>query len=374
MTYIKPQGSPTSKVWILIDQPYPQDVQAGYTWSAGYGKLFNSMLSAVGIRDYYVVSRRPDLDHPDTYSILENELNYYQPPIIIPIEEAGIFLCRELIKNEFAKRKLSQGESEIRKYAGSILTCPFLNYPHYIIPTLGPDTIMKQYKLKDIVTYLDLGKASDELTYFQTNGTLQPLPQRTLKFDITDFDELMSYLDRFHSSSLLSNDIETIYPKNKESAYFRHPGLPTCIGLADSKDFGISFELFQGEDKAGIKRTIQLWRKLQSIFERVDQLGQNFFLFDESRYRMLGFRIPRERIHDTMYRQHILWPELPKDLAFMTRQYTREPYYKDEGHGWTFKDMKKLKRYNCLDVCVTFEVFEAQELEFAKRPYLKGVA
>ncbi|HEY1645594.1 MAG TPA: hypothetical protein VGF75_04405 [Candidatus Saccharimonadales bacterium] len=372
MAYIKPQGSPTAKVWVVVEQPYPQDAQAGYVWSAGYGRMFNSMMQAVGIRDYYVLPRRPDLDHPDTYTIIETDINQYQPPIIIPIEEAGTFFCRELIKNEFSKRKLSQGESEISKYAGSILTSPFFNYPHYIIPTLAPDTVMKQYKLKDIVTYLDLGKVSDELTYFTTNGTLQPLPQRTLKYNITDFEELNGYLDRFNSARLLSNDIETVYPKNKASQYWGHPGLPTCVGLADSKDFGISFELFQGEDRVGITRTRHLWRRLQAIFERVDQLGQNFFNFDLPRYEMLGFRIDRFRCHDTLIRQHILWPELEKSLQFMTRQYTREPYYKDEGHGWSFKDMRRLKRYNCLDVCVTMEVFEAQQKEFEKRPYLLG--
>jgi hypothetical protein len=372
MAYIKPQGSPTAKVWVVVEQPYPQDAQAGYVWSAGYGRMFNSMMQAVGIRDYYVLPRRPDLDHPDTYTIIETDINQYQPPIIIPIEEAGTFFCRELIKNEFSKRKLSQGESEISKYAGSILTSPFFNYPHYIIPTLAPDTVMKQYKLKDIVTYLDLGKVSDELTYFTTNGTLQPLPARTLKYNITEFDELIGYLETFSSHSILSNDIETIYPKNKNSQYWGHPGLPTCVGLATSKNFGISFELFQGDDKLGIKRTAQLWRKLQSVFDRVDQLGQNFFNFDLPRYEMLGFRIDRFRCHDTLIRQHILWPELEKSLQFMTRQYTREPYYKDEGHGWSFKDMRRLKRYNCLDVCVTMEVFEAQQKEFEKRPYLLG--
>lgn len=374
MTYIKPQGSPTSRIWIVVEQPYPQDLQAGYLWSAGYGKMFTSMLNSVGIRDFYVLARRPDLDHQDTYAVIENDLAQYQPPIIIPIEEAGTFFCRELIKNEFSKRKLSFGESEISKYAGSLLTSPHLNFPHYIIPTLAPDSIMKQYKLKDIVTYLDLGKAADEFNYFTAQGILQPLPQRTLKYDITDFDELMSYLERFSSVPLLSNDIETVYPKNKDSAYRGHPGLPTCIGLADSANFGISFKLFQGEDRVGIARTRQLWRKLQTVFDRVDQLGQNFFNFDIPRYEMLGFRINKFRAHCTFVRQHILWPELPRDLAFMTRQYTREPYYKDEGHGWSFKDMKRLMRYNCLDVCVTFEIFDKQEVDFKKRPHLLGAA
>jgi hypothetical protein len=55
----------------------------------------------------------------------------------------------------------------------------------------------------------------------------------------------------------------------------------------------------------------------------------------------------------------------------MTRQYTREPYYKDDGHHWSVKHMDKLRRYNCLDVCVTYEIWEAQEEEFRQKPHLR---
>jgi hypothetical protein len=55
----------------------------------------------------------------------------------------------------------------------------------------------------------------------------------------------------------------------------------------------------------------------------------------------------------------------------MTRQYTREPYYKDEGHGWNIRHMDKYRRYNCLDACVTMEIYEAQEEEFNQRSQLR---
>lgn len=373
MAYITNQGNPTAKVWVVCEKPFAKDAEKGYLWSAGYGRLFDSMMRAVGLKDYYVISRAPDLDHTDCYTVIENDIDHYRPPIIIPIEDSGMFFCRELVKNEFAKRKLEQGESEINKYCGSILTSDKCNYPHYIIPTLSPDKIMLQYKLKDIVTYLDLGKAASELEYYEShNQVLQQLPVRTLKYDFEEFDELLGYLDRFMHASILSNDLELVYPKTKESIYWGHPGLPTTVGLADSKDFGISFRLFRGQDRKGLSETRELWRRLQRLFNEVPfQLGQNFFNFDVTRYEMLGFRIDKTRIHDTFIRQHILWPELPRTLAFMTRQYTREPYYKDEGHSWSFKDMKRLKRYNCLDVCVTYEVYEQQELEFDKRPHLR---
>jgi hypothetical protein len=53
-------------------------------------------------------------------------------------------------------------------------------------------------------------------------------------------------------------------------------------------------------------------------------------------------------------------------------QYTRLPYFKDEGKGWTLREgLPKLKRYNCLDACSTYEVWEEQETEFADNPSLK---
>jgi hypothetical protein len=57
-------------------------------------------------------------------------------------------------------------------------------------------------------------------------------------------------------------------------------------------------------------------------------------------------------------------------LQFLTRQYTREIFYKDEGHSWNLKNMNKLRRYNCLDVCVTYEVYDEQEEEFKRRGHL----
>jgi hypothetical protein len=70
-----------------------------------------------------------------------------------------------------------------------------------------------------------------------------------------------------------------------------------------------------------------------------------------------------------MVAHHVLWPELPHKLEFLAMQYTREPYYKDEGRKWRPSEGKaKLMRYNCKDATVTYEVFlkELEELNFPK--------
>lgn len=368
MPRLNPQGSPQAKIWIVTETPYPQDVKKGYVWSGGYGSVFEKMLLAAGIRDYYIIARAPDTDDKYCCSIIENELNHYKPPIVIAIEEAGKYFCRQLVKNEFSTRKLRENESEISKYAGSLLTSHLLSYPHFIIPAFSPASIAADWSQRDIVISLDLGKARSELEYYENNNKiLQPLPERTLIYNIKDFEQLNGYLDQFERCELLSNDIETVYPKGINTKFKGHPGLHVCFSLASSPYFSISTELFRKSNK----ETIHLWRRLQKIFDRIPQLGQNFFNFDLPRWEMLGFRIRKETIQDTLIRQHILFPELPKSLQFMTRQYTREPYYKDEGHGWSMKDMNKLKRYNCLDTAVTFEVYLGQEEAFKERPWLR---
>lgn len=371
MPYIQDKGSPNSEVWVIIDKPLSGDIDRGYVYSSGLGYMFDKMLREAGIYDYYVTCHRPDSDNPNAHRNIDGNLSQYQPKIIIPIGAIGGKHCTELVPARRGKNYNPETDSEIHKYCGSLLTSPYLNYKHYVVPLIGPEDIAKQYKLRDQIM-LDLLKIKCELNHIKDNGTLQPLPQRKLKYEFESFDEILYIIDSFNNYKLISNDIETIYPrkgtKTSPSTYYgKHPGYPITVGLAPSKDFGISVNLF----RESISETRELWRKLDQLFRNTAQLGQNFFNFDLCHYEALGFNIDTEKIQDTLVRHHILWPELPHKLQHLTRQYTREPYYKDEGQGWSVKNMDRLKRYNCLDVCVTYEVWEAQEEEFEERKHLR---
>lgn len=364
---LHPHGSPTAPVWIIIDQPYLKDAEKGFIYSSGYGYVFHSMMKDAGLNNYYICARRPDLDSPSAFSILENYINQYQPPLILPVDEVGKFLIPQMRhKEDDSDEDEEFGKSNISKYVGSLLTSDLINYPHFVLPIYSPDYISSNWAERDIMVSLDLGKAKSELDYFKENSFLQDLPKRELKYELS-FEELIYILEeRFLNASRLSTDIETIYPK-KTSLFWPHPGYPITIGMSDSPDFGISFNLFWDDRN----KTVKLWKILAKILKTVPQLGQNFFNFDIYFLESLGFEIVLEEAQDTLIRHHILWPELPHKLQFLTRQYTREPYYKDEGKGWSIKDLKGLRKYNCLDVCVTYEVYLAQEKEFDERPYLR---
>lgn len=369
MGWVNNNGNPSAPVWVVMEQPYAKDTDKNFIMSSGLGYVWRKMMTEAGIPDFYITCRRPDLDDKFSMRIIENEIEYYKPPIIIPIEEAGRFFCPELSKAPLSPRSrkvLKDNESEISKYAGSLLTSDRISYPHYIIPSYGPHTIAANWSLRDIVLSLDLGKVREELKFFREHGCLQPLPQRELIYDdFQDLDELLFRLRRFESAALISNDIETVYPRGK-SQFKGHPGYPIVASFSDSPSYAISFDIF----RKSIVETRELWRYLAKLIWEIPQVGQFFFNFDAYMYEMLGFRMDLTRCHDTVIRHHILWSCLPHDLQFQTRQYTREPYYKDEGHGWSLKNMKNLKRYNCLDTAVDMEVYLGQEEEFKEKPWL----
>lgn len=371
MAPITPRGNIHAPVWVIIEQPYEQDKTKGYVFSEGYGYVFDKMMNEAGLPDYYVLPRVADFDHRDTYTIVESALNQFRPPIVIPLGNSLGFFCPDTKKYQVKKNKnVDEQDADLEKYAGSLLTSDrLLNYPHYILSTLPPDVIVRKWDQRDICVNLDLGKAKSELDFYRKNGYLEPLPERKLIYDFDEpggFQRLLEYLDEYKKANLLSVDIESIYTL-KSSKYWPHPGVPITVGMAASSKEGISFRLFR-ESKT---ETMLLWRRLDDVLSNTSILGQNFFDFDCTRLNSLGFSIPYSSISDTLIRHHILWPELPHKLQFQTRQYTREPYYKDEGKQWSLKDLKSLMRYNCLDVCVTMEIFEKQEEEFNERSYLR---
>ena len=367
MPYINSKGSITSPVWVILDTPYAGDIAKGYLFSSGYGYVFDQMMKDAGFNDYYVTCYRPDTDHKDAYRNIEGELNQYKPPIIILLGAVSQHLLPQLKLTTRKKNYNPDKDSAISKWAGSLCTSDKLHYPHYIVPTFTPEDITKQWKQRDIVVSCDLAKAQAELEYWQKHGVLNPLPVIDAKIDF-EFDELLYILKEMMQAEWVSNDIETIYPKKptktQPSQFYKIlPGYPITIGLATSNTVGISFELFRESNT----ESVELWKTLAKLLKSVRSVGQNFFNFDANFYEMLGFVLPLAECRDTMILHHQLWPELQHKLQFLARQYTRHPYWKDEGAGWTIKNMRQMKIYNVKDVCVTLEIFHCELDELKQR-------
>lgn len=349
-TKLSPKGSPSERLWIIAEEPLSKDKDRGFLFSSAMGWSYDKLLHEAGLSSYYCTYFESEAE-------ALAELDRYRPPLIVCLDTSSNALIPNI-----------QSREQVGLWASSLLISSKLSYPHYIIPTFGPETCISDWTERQVVKYIDYGKIRGELDFWQQHHYLQPLPSRKLVIDLPLPALLFEFAQWLANPAIqyLSVDIETIYPKEK-SEFYGHPGYPVTVGIAISPSYGISFSLFQDTTE----NTIRLWRALATLLAAKEIIGQNFHAFDAWFFEMLGMPINRFKIQDTMFRHAVLWPELSHKLQFQTRQYTRQPYYKSEGHGWSMKDMDRLKRYNALDCCTTFEIWLEQEKEFDERPHLR---
>lgn len=362
------RGNISSKLWLIqnFSEVKEADKAANELFSGTSGYHFNKMLeeAALPVGDiFYCVNK-------DTQQTLDL-INLYRPAITLL---CGPETTKEFVPDVANKKK--PFEVSLDKQAGSLLQSPNISYSHFCIPIWPVERIYQDWSYRDIYINLDLGHAKDELDYFSRNGSIQKLPSYNFIVEPT-FAELKDYFfDKlFKSRQVSAGDIETIghqirakkLNKLSNPKLLGHPGYPYVMGLANSRTEAVSFSLWD----YAIEQLVQVWRWLDALFQSITLIGQNFFNFDLVWLEALGFRLQTAKLQDTYIRQHILWPELPRSLQFMVKQYTRCPYYKDEGKHWSPKQKKSYMRYNALDCVNTYEVFLKQEEEFDGRPHLR---
>lgn len=246
--------------------------------------------------------------------------------------------------------------SGIRKWRGSILQTS-RGYPK-VVPTLHPanylDPKKGAYSQKAYVR-LDFARAVLESKSHDLN-----LPYRNLQIarsydDIANFFNLYYYQQGLRKCAI---DIES------------SKGIPTCISFAFNSYHAISISLFNiwGNVYIPNEDLSRAWLLIAKMLEEPELqiIGQNFKYDQQKLRRPLGIRI--QNIYaDTSFMAHTVYPEFPKNLAFLTSILTREPYYKDDGKDFSPKkdSVDRLLTYNARDSVVTFEVYEAllKELE-----------
>ena len=370
LNYVGFRGSPQSPVLILGEAPGAEEDQQGFPFVGSSGKLLDRMLASAGFGAVDVwftnpyqarppnndLEKLPSLGVP--FTVYEDaffeQLEETKPTFIIACGAVGLsVLCPET-------RDKKTGKATLGKWRGSLLSSRRLAWPHYIMPVYHPAFILREWSEHDTNAFF-LRKAYEEFVYWRSHGKLQPLPERELIVTPTA-DQCIDYLQ-----SCLAQGRRGI-PTSVDIELFRRR-IPYVCSFALSPTSAISVPLWDYNDVASVR----IWRLMDELFRSCPQIGQNYTSFDMHWLYHLGFGVNPFLVHDTRIRHNILWPELPHKLEFMVAQYTREPYYKDEGRGWTRKDgIAQLQRYNCKDTTCTYEVFNEQEKEFDERPELKA--
>lgn len=377
LKYVGHRGTPGAPICFIGEAPGADEDQSGVPFVGSSGRELDRMLSETGIQGDNCWWTNPYKTRPpenkldrlhelgvDKQLFIDQffeELNVYKPCFIAPLGATPLgILC------PFTLSKRT-GNAEISKWRGSILQSEFITWPHIILPNFHPAFLFRAWEER-AVALLIFGKLKEEFDYWRANDRLQPLPSRELISDPpadTAIDFLRSLLAT--PERPISADIENIGVYRGKYKTPERNRVPYVIGFANSPNCGISIGLAE-YDKPKIQ---ELWRLIDRLLATCTQVGQNYYSHDAPWLDYIGFGVNVSKLHDTRIRHHVLWPELSHKLDFQTMQYTREPYYKDEGKQWTVKDRQKMKKYNIKDVCVTLEIYNEQEKEFAQRPSLR---
>lgn len=357
--YVGSRGNPRAPLWFVGEAPGADEDREGLPFVGSSGKELDRMLSEAGIavedcyftNPYKVRPPENDLSRINELGITLDlfmeqffeEISEYKPPFICALGGTPLgILCSGTVTRR-------DNEAKISKWRGSLLCSERLSWPHYVVPNFHPAYILREWSDRSVSIFI-FRRLKEELDYFISTGKHQPLPERQL-IPEPSFDEAKDYLEEcLNHNGPTSLDIELLARR-----------VPICISASYNRNSAISVSFFDGDSK---KQAI-LWRLLNEVLHKCRVVGQNWTTFDTNWMEALGFQSGIAFCDDTLVRHHVLHPEMSHKLDFQVLQYTREPYYKDEGRGWQPREgFKKLKLYNCKDACCTLEVFEEQEIEF----------
>lgn len=377
LRYVGTRGNTAGPICFVGEAPGADEDQAGIPFCGASGRELDRMLSESGIDPLGNTcwwtnpykTRPPDnkldrlIERGIPLKLYEEqfyeELNQYKPTFIVPLGATPLgLLCPFTINSR-------TGHAEISKYRGSLLRSPHVTWDAYVLPAYHPAFLFRAWAERQI-DVLCFSRLREEYEYWAShNKTLQPLPERKLVSD-PPADDAIDYLRAVLATSndtIVSIDIENIGRYRGKQKASPRSRIPYVIGFSIDPAFGISIGLGEYDTH----KTVQIWQLINNVLSTKRQVGQNYLSHDVPWLQFIGFDVAIGLCEDTLVRHHTLWPELDHKLDFQTAIYTREPYYKSEGKEWSVKERLKLKAYNCKDVCVTLEIYHAQELEFNQR-------
>ena len=240
------------------------------------------------------------------------------------------------------------GKRPISKWRGSILPCTLVEGLK-VIPTLHPAYVLRDYAMHPVVI-LDLIRAKKERATRHVTQTFKA----TLLLDPT-LPEVLTYIERCHAEKACSFDVETLGPRIR------------CLGLAADEGTAICIPFKRGARNAwSADDEHTIWQAVRRLFAdtTVCKIAQNM-QFDVY-YLAPHTGFPCGSLFDTLLAHHLLHPELPHDLDFLTSIYTNIGYYglkysvirSNDADVWV---------YNCHDVLATIKVQQCLQEELKAR-------
>jgi uracil-DNA glycosylase family 4 len=350
-TYVPGKGNPNAKILIVGEAPSYEEVRELTPFVGPSGRFLNALLADAGINrnDCWVTNackymvppnageklipfkKRAEeigIDLDKQYDDLRREILTINPNIIIALGGTALWALAR--------------KSPITSWRGSIVNAHGIK----TIGTYHPAHILRQsgdvrgFWNKPIMIH-DLKRAYDESRTKEFK-----FPQRMLHV-VRSVTQFVDFTERYKNHKHPAIDIEAFQC------------IPICIGIAFTPSEGITVPLWNthGISKLTDGELVILWRLLAEFLAKQDVVGQNFG-YDRDKIKRLGFKV-NDLYSDTLFKAFCIHPELPKNLAFLTSLYTKEPFYKDEG---MYEGKVEDLLLGCArDACCTKEVDIGQE-------------
>ncbi len=242
---------------------------------------------------------------------LARDLDLYRPNIIVPLGATALWALT--------------AHSNVSDFRGGLTKATWTAAGTKILPTFHPAHVMRLWKFFPVVVG-DFIKADRE-SYFPE------LRQPSKKLWIEpSLGEVEDFLHRCMSADLLSVDIETGWGQITDLGFALNAEEAMCIPFVDLRKSNKCY----WPDTA---TEWQVWQMVRDVLESpVPKLGQNFAGYDAfwllERYGIKTMGLT----HDTRLLHHALYPELPKDLAFMGGSYTNQGPWKHLGRKHEKRD------------------------------------
>lgn len=285
--------------------PGPTDRKEGRPWQGTAGHTLRWALRTANIAPeecWLGHIGATEIPTPEELEQFSAEMAARKPAVIVPAGSGPLSLMTD--------------SSNLLKNRGAVQEATRLVAGTKILPIMHPGDIRKQWKWFT-PTVNDLSKAAAEVA----RGPKIIYPKKRLLINPTLAD-IRAWIDKYAlTADLLSTDIETGW------------GQMTCIGFASDTENAICIPFVDLRRPNGcywsLEDELKVVEMAQEVLEcPVPKLGQNFlydlvWLFARYHLKVVNY------LHDTRLMHHALYPELPKDLAFLGAAYTSQGPWKD---------------------------------------------
>lgn len=360
---IQPHCPPDAKLAIIGETPTAQDTYHGKPFMGGSGYELSKILGEAGVSkeacllslvcnfqvSAYNLIAKAKKDITPRHKLWQGK--YVLPELIEGTEALKTLLLKHRPNTVLACGNLAlfalTGEWGVHDWRSSVMESTLIPGLK-VIPTISPNTLFAQWKVRPLIVH-DVKRAARE--------SATPVIARTEYKFITrpSFEQAQScltmLLQRAEASDIaLGCDIET------------RAGHIACIAFAWSETEALCIPLMCQHNLAGYwseGEEAALVPLMLRLLSKVKVLGHNWNYDAQYIYKHWHFLCPR--VEDTMIMQHTAFSNMPKNLAFCSSMYlTDHLYWKDDRTNWTEgpkgEGEDKYWIYNCTDAVRTFAI------------------